>query len=65
MREHCRFLTVKNLPPLIEECVVELCGVLVLVYCIVMYCTLVQCVSDIKGARMNTYTYHYRMDGPH
>ena len=64
MREHCRFLTVKNLPP-IEECVVELCGVLVFVYCDVMYCTLVQCVSDIKGARMNTYTYHYRMDGPH
>ena len=27
MRAHCR----KNLPPL-EECVVELCGVLVLVY---------------------------------
>ena len=32
----CRFLTVKNLPPL-EECVIELCGVLVLVYCDFMY----------------------------
>ena len=64
MREHCRFLTVKNLPP-IEECVVELCAVLVLVYCDFMYCTLVHCVSDINVARMNTYTYYYRMDGPH
>ena len=27
MSGHCRFLTVKNLPP-IEECVVELCGLL-------------------------------------
>ena len=34
IREHCRFLTVKNLHPL-DECVVELCGVLVLVY---VYC---------------------------
>ena len=31
MREHCRFITVNNLPPL-EECVVELCGVVVLLY---------------------------------
>ena len=46
----------KNLPPL-EECVVELYGVIVLVllYCDFMY----------NGTRMNTYTYHYRMDGPH
>ena len=31
MREHCMFLTVKNMP-LLGECVVELCGVLVRVY---------------------------------
>ena len=36
LRKHCRFLTVKNLPP-IEECVIELSGVLVLVYSDFMY----------------------------
>ena len=36
MYEHCRFLTVKNLTP-VEECAIELCGELVLVYCHFMY----------------------------
>ena len=36
MTEHCTFLAVENLPPL-EECVVELCGVLFLVYCHFVY----------------------------
>ena len=62
MGNHCRFLIVKNLPPL-EEFVFELCGVLVL--CTVTLCTLVECVSVIHGSHMNTYTYHCRMDGPH
>ena len=54
MREQCPFLTVKNLRP-VEEYVVEICGVLL------QY----KCVSDIDGTHMNTYTYQYRMDGPH
>ena len=38
MREHCMFLTVEILPLLVlAECVVELCVVLVLVYCHFMY----------------------------
>ena len=36
MREHCRFLTVENLPP-VEESVFELSEVLILVYCDFMY----------------------------
>ena len=36
MRDHSMYLTVKNLP-LLEDSVVELCGVSVLVYCHFMY----------------------------
>ena len=64
MREHFRFLTEKNLPPL-EECNVLLNCVGCWSLCTVTLCTLVECVSDIDSTHMNTYTYHYRMDGPH
>ena len=60
MREHCMFRTVKNMP-LLGECVVVVFGVLFLVYMYCHLCPLVEC----DGARMNTYTYHCRMDGPH
>ena len=51
----------------LAECVVELCVVLVLVYCHSMYSMIVGygTVSDIGGTPMMICTYHYRMDGPH